>query len=245
MATYLVTPRLMARYGSRLVLAAGLLALGLPALAGLASVPWLPGSRSQARGSTARADGIVATLRNPALVRPAVTFSATTMAVGIVVTFVPLAVRRPEADIAALALLVQPAAAIAGRWLAGCFRWCRCRRPWPLPGVAARGGCVAPEHAPGPFGIMPLIFRAGSAGSDPRQLLSSALAILGFADTGCQGGAAAFPDSFNAGSLSNGSGWPSPGAGHPLGIRRPLSWLSWSSHHPTSGTRRGLERDEP
>jgi hypothetical protein len=32
-AAYLVTPRLMARYGSRLVLAAGLLALGLPALA--------------------------------------------------------------------------------------------------------------------------------------------------------------------------------------------------------------------
>ncbi len=27
--------------------------------------------------------------------------------------------RRPEADVAALALLVQPAAAIAGRWLAG------------------------------------------------------------------------------------------------------------------------------
>jgi len=36
-ATYLVTPRLMARYGSRLVLAAGLLALGLPALALAAS----------------------------------------------------------------------------------------------------------------------------------------------------------------------------------------------------------------
>ncbi len=203
-ATYLFTPRLMARYGSRLVLAAGLLALGLPALAlavsanialimaacvvrgvgfavlcvaggaltvslippqrrgeglalvgivggipsvaalplgvwlpghvgyrsvfvaggvaalaGLASVPWLPGSCRQPRGSAARADGIVATLRNPALVRPAATFSATTMAVGIIVTFVPLAMRRPAADVAALALLVQPAAAIAGRWLAG------------------------------------------------------------------------------------------------------------------------------
>jgi MFS family permease len=32
-AAYLVTPRLMARHGTRLVLAAGLLALGLPALA--------------------------------------------------------------------------------------------------------------------------------------------------------------------------------------------------------------------
>jgi predicted MFS family arabinose efflux permease len=203
-AAYLVTPRLMARYGVRLVLAAGLLALGLPALAlavsanialimaacvvrgggfavlcvaggaltvslippqrrgeglalvgvvsgipsvaalplgvwlaghvgyrpvfaagglaalaGLASVPWLPGSRRPTRGPAARADGIVAALRNPVLVRPAVTFSATTMAIGIIVTFLPLAVTRPGADVVTLALLFQPAAAIAGRWLAG------------------------------------------------------------------------------------------------------------------------------
>jgi predicted MFS family arabinose efflux permease len=203
-AAYLVTPRLMARYGVRLVLAAGLLALGLPALAlavsanialimaacvvrgggfavlcvaggaltvslippqrrgeglalvgvvsgipsvaalplglwlaghvgyrpvfaagglaalaGLASVPWLPGSRRPAGGPAARADGIVAALRNPVLVRPAVTFSATTMAIGIIVTFLPLAVTRPGADVVTLALLFQPAAAIAGRWLAG------------------------------------------------------------------------------------------------------------------------------
>jgi predicted MFS family arabinose efflux permease len=212
-AAYLVTPRLMARYGARLTLAAGLLGLGLPALAlavsanitlimiacmirgvgfaitcvaggaltvslippqrrgeglalvgvvsgipsvvalplgvwlaghvgyrplfaagglaalaGLASVPWLPGSRRPACGSAgaagsggsgARADGIVATLRNPALARPAATFAATTMAIGIIVTFLPLAVTRPEENVAALALLVQPAAAIAGRWLAG------------------------------------------------------------------------------------------------------------------------------
>jgi MFS family permease len=58
-------------------------------------------------------------LRNPALVRPAALFSATTMAVGIIVTFLPLAVTRADANVAALALLVQPAAAIAGRWLAG------------------------------------------------------------------------------------------------------------------------------
>jgi predicted MFS family arabinose efflux permease len=41
------------------------------------------------------------------------------MAVGIIVTFLPLAVTRADANVAALALLVQPAAAIAGRWLAG------------------------------------------------------------------------------------------------------------------------------
>ena len=239
-ATYLVTPRLMARYGSRLVLAAGLLALGLPALAlaasanialimaacvvrgvgfavlcvaggaltvslippqrrgeglalvgivggipsvaalplgvwlaghvgyrpvfvaggvaalaGLASVPWLPGSRRQARGSTARADGIVAALRNPALVRPAVTFSATTMAVGIIVTFVPLAVTRPEADIAALALLVQPAAAIAGRWLAGRYGDRRGSTALLAPGVlTAAAGVLALSLAAIPAAVI-------------------------------------------------------------------------------------------
>src|SRR6266516_1914820 len=97
--------------GYRPVFAAG----GLAALAGLASLPWLP----NAWGTSTRADGMLAALRNPALIRPAALFSATTMAVGIIVTFLPLAVTRADANAAALALLVQPAAAIAGRWLAG------------------------------------------------------------------------------------------------------------------------------
>ena len=62
---------------------------------------------------------MLAALRNAALVRPAAVFSVTTMAIGIIVTFLPLAVARADANVAALALLVQPAAAIAGRWLAG------------------------------------------------------------------------------------------------------------------------------
>jgi predicted MFS family arabinose efflux permease len=109
------------------------IAAGLAALAGLASVPALPGAGRSAGPST----GILAALRTPALTRPAATFSAVTMAVGIVVTFLPLAVARPAAaaaqastaaaaaqastvaDVAALALLVQSATAIAGRWVAG------------------------------------------------------------------------------------------------------------------------------
>ena len=124
--------------GYRPVFVAG----GLAALAGLASVPALPGAGRSAEPST----GILAALRTPDLTRPAVTFSAVTMAVGIIVTFLPLAVARPAAaaaqastaaaaahastaaaaahassatNVAALALLVQPATAIAGRWLAG------------------------------------------------------------------------------------------------------------------------------
>jgi predicted MFS family arabinose efflux permease len=99
--------------GYRPVFAAG----GLAALAGLASLPWLPGAGPATR--TTKADGMLAALRNPSLVRPAALFSVTTMAVGIIVTFLPLALTRADANVAALALLVQPAAAIAGRWLAG------------------------------------------------------------------------------------------------------------------------------
>jgi predicted MFS family arabinose efflux permease len=123
--------------GYRPVFVAG----GLAALAGLASVPWLPrsagpspGSGGQSPGSADRAAGrgagepaerpagIVATVRNPALLRPAVTFSATTMAVGIIVTYLPLAAQAHATagpDVAALALFSEPAAAIGGRWLAG------------------------------------------------------------------------------------------------------------------------------
>jgi len=102
---------LAAHVGYRPVFVAG----GAAALLGMASVPWLsPPARTAARPA-----GILAALRTPDLARPAVTFSAVTMAVGIVVTFLPLAVTRTATDVAALALLVQPAAAIGGRWLAG------------------------------------------------------------------------------------------------------------------------------
>jgi predicted MFS family arabinose efflux permease len=113
-------------------------AAGLAALAGLASVPWLPGSRRPVGGSAdldPKSDGIVATLRNPVLAGPAATFSATTMAVGIIVTFLPLAVNRPEANVAALALLLQPAAAMAGRWLAGRYGDRRGSAALLVPGV--------------------------------------------------------------------------------------------------------------
>lgn len=200
-AGYLPTPRLVARYGHRIVLAAGMLLLGVPALVlaassdltvvllacavrgvgfaitcvsggaltvslipperrgeGLAligavsgvpsvaalpfgvwlagqvgfrvvfvvaavaalapmiSLPWLPDS---GRGRIAASDAMLAGLRRPALLRPAVIFFSVTMAVGIFVTFVPLASSRADAGIVTLALLIEPAAAIGGRWLAG------------------------------------------------------------------------------------------------------------------------------
>jgi predicted MFS family arabinose efflux permease len=90
---------------------------GLAALAGLAVVPGLPG-RAPAREPPV---GILAGLRSPALVRPAVTFSVTAMAGGVVVTFLPLAVGGGSGSLAAVALFVQAVGSTLTRWWAGRF----------------------------------------------------------------------------------------------------------------------------
>jgi predicted MFS family arabinose efflux permease len=106
------------------VFAAGAVA----ALAALAAVPGLPGKdpvdgRSQGLAGRRKRDtpgpGVLAGMRTPELARPSAVFSATTMAAGIVVTFLPLAATRATAGIVTLALLVQPAVSTVTRWLAG------------------------------------------------------------------------------------------------------------------------------
>lgn len=85
------------------------------ALAGLLAMPGLP------RRTTVHVEtiGILDGLRSPALLRPALAFSATAMAAGVVVTFLPLAVTRNAGNVAALALLAQAVAATLTRWWAG------------------------------------------------------------------------------------------------------------------------------
>jgi predicted MFS family arabinose efflux permease len=85
------------------------------ALAGLAAVRGLPGREPEPE----RPLGVLAGLRTPALLRPSVVFSATAMAAGVVVTFLPLAVGHGSGNLAAVALLVQPAASTLTRWWAG------------------------------------------------------------------------------------------------------------------------------
>src|SRR5690606_28434048 len=72
-------------------------------LAALAALPGLP--RRTAPGSGQRSLGIVAGLRSPHLLRPAAAFASTSMAAGVLITFLPEAV--PAAGVAAAALFVQ------------------------------------------------------------------------------------------------------------------------------------------
>lgn len=102
---------LAGRVGYPPVFVAGALA----ALAALVAAPGLPATTPASR----EAVGVVAGLRTPALLRPSVVFAATTMAAGVVVTFLPLAVPRASGSLAALALLAQASAATLTRWWAG------------------------------------------------------------------------------------------------------------------------------
>ena len=89
---------------------------GAAALAGLFAVPGLPGLQA---ASTEVPVGVLAGLLTPALARPAIVFSATAMAAGVIVTFLPLAAINASGNLIAAALFVQAAASTLSRWWAG------------------------------------------------------------------------------------------------------------------------------
>ncbi|HEY8794649.1 MAG TPA: MFS transporter [Gemmatimonadaceae bacterium] len=86
------------------------------ALLGLLSVPGLPGLQAPSHELPV---GVLVGLRTPALARPAIVFSATAMAAGVIVTFLPLAAIHASGNIVATALLVQAASSTLTRWWAG------------------------------------------------------------------------------------------------------------------------------
>jgi predicted MFS family arabinose efflux permease len=100
-----------AHWGFRPVFAATAAA----ALLALAVVPGMPGHR----GMAGHAPGVLSRLGDPALLRPAAVFSASTMAAGVLVTFLPLAIAGRSAAVATIALFAQPAASTLARWAAG------------------------------------------------------------------------------------------------------------------------------
>jgi len=96
------------------------------ALAGLAALPGVPARTASTRelgegGQRKAGGGVLAALRNPALVWPSAVFSLTAMAAGAVVTFLPLAVAdaRGAGGLAAAALFAQAASTAGARWWAG------------------------------------------------------------------------------------------------------------------------------
>jgi MFS family permease len=98
---------------------------GAVALVAIAVISGLPGRKAAdpapSPSGPGRRPGVLAGLRSPDLLRPAVVFAATTTAAGILVTFLPLAVSRASGGVIALALFAQPAAATLTRYVLGRF----------------------------------------------------------------------------------------------------------------------------
>ena len=92
------------------------------ALVPLATVPWLPGRTGRRQAAASRAasaqDGLLAGLRRAGQLRPFLIFAASTVAAGVVVSFLPLAT-GVSANLAAAGLLVQALTATVSRWWAG------------------------------------------------------------------------------------------------------------------------------
>ena len=93
------------------------------ALVPLAVFPWLSGradrrSAEARRTGTGRPDGLLAGLRQAGQLRPFLIFAASTVAGGVVVSFLPLAT-GVSGNVAAAGLLVQALTATVSRWWAG------------------------------------------------------------------------------------------------------------------------------
>jgi predicted MFS family arabinose efflux permease len=102
------------RYGYAVVV----LLTAVTGLVPVAAFRWLPGRAGTRRAEGPAETGLLAGLRQDGELRLALIFGATTVAGGVVVSFLPLAA-GVSAGVAALGLLLQALTATTGRWWAG------------------------------------------------------------------------------------------------------------------------------
>ena len=192
------------------------LVFGLGAATALAALA-LTGRLPRSGPLPDRGDGVISGLRAPGLRRPAVAFSVTAMASGVVVSFLPLAVTGSSGNLAATALLVQSAAATASRWWAGRHGDRHGAVRLLVPGVlAAAAGILALVLRSSPaavlggmalfgvgFGISQNASMAHMVGQVPARRYGTVSAIWNLAyDAATGAGAVGF------GLLASGAGYP-------------------------------------
>ncbi len=161
------------------------------ALLALAAVPYLPDRKVAYRktgghgaATSSAAHGILPALANASLTRPAALFSASTMAAGVLVTFLPLAIAQRSAAVVTFALFAQPAAATLSRLAAGRFgdRHGHTSLLYPGIGLAAAGmAAIAATGTPALVIGGAAVFGAGFG------LLQNATLALMYAQTGRDG----------------------------------------------------------
>lgn len=145
-------------------------ATAVATLLSLVAVPGLP-RRTASAGAT---HGVLAGLRDAGLVRPAAVFAASTVAIGVLVTFLPLA--TSSVSVAAIALLAQPATATAARWVAGRLGDRRGQARLLVPGLLLAGMGLLGVSATG----QPVAVVAGAAvfGAGFGVLQNATLALM-------------------------------------------------------------------
>jgi len=116
---------------------------GVAPLLGLGVIPWIRSASPEAQEGEESGAGFFVGLGRPHLRRIFLLFAVTTMAGGVVVTFLPLAVPGSGVFSAASALLVVGITSTASRWWAGRFGDRRDPRLLLAPGlIACAGGMV-------------------------------------------------------------------------------------------------------
>jgi predicted MFS family arabinose efflux permease len=134
---------------------------GLSSVAMVAVLPWLPGRGAVGAGASGPG-GVVTGLRSEALARPALAFAATTLAGGIVVTFLPLAATGVASGMVALALLVHAASSTITRWWAGRVADRSGAGSLLVPGLLVAAGGVGMIVVPGPATLIGGMFLFGA-----------------------------------------------------------------------------------
>jgi MFS family permease len=154
---------LAAHFGMALVVGLG----AATALVPVAAFPWLrdrPGRHMMAAipRHAQRSGGLVASLRQHGQLRPFVIFAATTVAAGVVVSFLPLAT-GVAGNVAAAGLLVQALTATISRWLAGRYgdRSGHARQLVPALAIAA-AGMIAMIWLASPLAVIAGMFLFGA-----------------------------------------------------------------------------------
>ena len=115
------------------------------ALVPLAVFPWLPGTAASRRAADAPAErqaGLLAALRDAGQLRPSLIFAASTVAAGVVVSFLPLATGVSR-NVAAIGLLAQALTATLGNWWAGRYGDRRGHARLLVPGLAIAAAGLA------------------------------------------------------------------------------------------------------
>ena len=166
------------------------------ALAGIAATLAFP-ARSETNETSL---GMLAGLRRPELLRPAIVFLTVAMASGIITTFLPIVFGQGASRFVAFALLAQAVAVTASRWLAGRYGDRHGSHQLVIPSLIAAGLGIATLAATAQPALVILGMLAFGAGFGGLQNASLALMFARVPKSGYDAASAVWNLAYDAGN---------------------------------------------